>query len=120
RGRVRGLGAAPVRGDDVARSLLHGPHRGAALYAASTRAAPVGWAYPPVDQLFGGALLPKGVWLSVAGLFIGFGARWAGGCTSGHGICGVGRLQLGSLATTMTFVVTAVLIAQLVWRESTP
>ena len=93
---------------------------GAGLYAAVTRAALAGWAYPAVDRLFGGALLPKGIWLSVAGLFIGFGARWAGGCTSGHGICGVGRLQLGSLATTMTFVVTGVLVAQLVWRGSTP
>lgn len=93
---------------------------GAALYAAVTRAAPAGWAYPAIDRLFGGALLPKAVWLSVAGLFIGFGARWAGGCTSGHGICGVGRLQTGSLATTMTFVVTAVVVAQLVWRGSTP
>jgi uncharacterized protein len=93
---------------------------GGAVYAGLTRAAPAGWAYPALDRLFGGALPPKAVWLSVAGLFIGFGARWAGGCTSGHGICGVGRLQSGSLATTVTFVVTAVLVAHLVWRGSPP
>jgi uncharacterized protein len=37
------------------------------------------------------------------GLLVGFGTRMAGGCTSGHGLCGVSRLQPGSLAATGAF-----------------
>jgi uncharacterized membrane protein YedE/YeeE len=54
--------------------------------------------------------------LVIAGGLIGFGARWAGGCTAGHGICGVGRLQSGSVLATATFVVTAILVSQIVTR----
>ncbi|MBM4364109.1 MAG: YeeE/YedE family protein, partial [Deltaproteobacteria bacterium] len=36
-------------------------------------------------------------------LLVGFGTRMAGGCTSGHGLCGVSRAQPGSLIATATF-----------------
>ena len=55
--------------------------------------------------------------LLVGGLLVGFGTRMAGGCTSGHGLCGVSRLQKGSLLATAAFfgmgVVTALLLARL-------
>jgi uncharacterized membrane protein YedE/YeeE len=51
--------------------------------------------------------------LAAAGALIGFGARTAGGCTSGHGVCGVAQLSPGSLASTATFVGTAVAVAHL-------
>ena len=41
--------------------------------------------------------------LVVAGLFIGFGTRYAGGCTSGHAITGLSSLQLPSLVATIGF-----------------
>lgn len=41
---------------------------------------------------------------AVAGLLVGFGTRMGSGCTSGHGVCGVGRLSPRSLAATVTFV----------------
>jgi uncharacterized membrane protein YedE/YeeE len=44
-----------------------------------------------------------------AGLLVGFGTRLGGGCTSGHGICGIGRLSLRSIAATIVFMVTAVI-----------
>ncbi|WP_213287758.1 YeeE/YedE family protein [Bradyrhizobium sp. sGM-13] len=44
----------------------------------------------------------------VAGLLVGFGTRLGGGCTSGHGICGIGRLSLRSIVATIVFMVTAV------------
>ncbi|MDP9149177.1 MAG: YeeE/YedE family protein [Myxococcota bacterium] len=47
----------------------------------------------------------------VAGLFVGFGARLGGGCTSGHGVCGLSRLSGRSLAATMTFMATGALAA---------
>ena len=42
--------------------------------------------------------------LIVAGLLVGFGARYGSGCTSGHGICGLSRLSPRSLIATLTFM----------------
>ena len=47
--------------------------------------------------------------IAVAGLLVGLGTRLGGGCTSGHGICGIGRLSLRSIAATIVFMVTAVI-----------
>ncbi len=44
-----------------------------------------------------------------AGLLVGFGTRLGGGCTSGHGICGIARLSPRSIAATIVFMVTAVI-----------
>jgi uncharacterized protein len=44
-----------------------------------------------------------------AGLLVGFGTRLGGGCTSGHGICGIGRLSVRSIAATIVFMTTAVI-----------
>src|SRR5687767_12300655 len=46
---------------------------------------------------------PLGV-LAVAGLLVGFGTRLGKGCTSGHGVCGVGTGAKDSIAATMIFV----------------
>lgn len=45
--------------------------------------------------------------LVVAGLMVGWGARFANGCTSGHAICGVSRLSPRSLVATATFLTAA-------------
>ena len=42
--------------------------------------------------------------LIVAGLLAGIGTRYAGGCTSGHGVCGLSRLSLSSLIATLSFM----------------
>jgi len=60
-----------------------------------------------------GLVLPVAVLipvLFVGGVLIGYGARWAGGCTSGHGISGVSSLSPASLVATGTFMATAVLV----------
>jgi uncharacterized protein len=68
--------------------------------------------------LVGGAALSFSLWASaalfrpmrplwvmaVAGLFVGFGTRLGGGCTSGHGVCGVGTGARDSIAATFIFV----------------
>ena len=46
--------------------------------------------------------------LLLAGLLVGFGTRMGGGCTSGHGVCGLGRLSWRSLAAVLTFMLTAI------------
>jgi uncharacterized membrane protein YedE/YeeE len=45
--------------------------------------------------------------MAAAGLIVGFGTRLGGGCTSGHGVCGVGTGAKDSIAATLIFVVVA-------------
>ena len=42
--------------------------------------------------------------LALAGVLVGYGTALARGCTSGHGVCGLGRLSLRSLVATLTFL----------------
>ena len=42
--------------------------------------------------------------LVVAGLLVGFGTRVGGGCTSGHGVCGISRFSIASIVATVTFI----------------
>lgn len=45
--------------------------------------------------------------LVIAGLLVGYGTRLGGGCTSGHGVCGIARLSLRSIVATLIFMLTA-------------
>ncbi len=45
--------------------------------------------------------------LVIAGLLVGYGTSLGGGCTSGHGICGLARLSLRSIIATVVFMVIA-------------
>ena len=59
------------------------------------------------------AALPAGTLapvLLVGGVLIGYGARYAGGCTSGHGIAGCSSLSQGSFVTTSVFFAVAVAV----------
>lgn len=78
-----------------------------AAFVAGLIAAPVlmqaaGYGAIPVQMTAAGA--PA---LVLAGLLVGFGATWGNGCTSGHGVCGLSRLSLRSLAATLSFMATA-------------
>lgn len=48
--------------------------------------------------------------LIIAGLLVGFGTRYASGCTSGHGVCGLSRLSPRSLVATLTFMAAGFLM----------
>ena len=48
------------------------------------------------------------------GLLVGVGTRVSGGCTSGHGICGIGRFSLRSIVATITFILTGIATVSLV------
>lgn len=52
-------------------------------------------------------LSPSLLLLAVAGVLVGLGARIAGGCTSGHGVCGLPRFSPRSIVATLTFMATA-------------
>jgi uncharacterized membrane protein YedE/YeeE len=45
-----------------------------------------------------------------AGLLVGFGTRLGGGCTSGHGICGIARLSPRSITATAIFMFMAIVV----------
>lgn len=53
----------------------------------------------------------------VGGFVMLFGARWAGGCTSGHGLSGVGQLALGSIFVTASFFLGGILVARFFFRK---
>ncbi|MEJ1958449.1 MAG: YeeE/YedE thiosulfate transporter family protein [Nitrosomonadales bacterium] len=72
--------------------FLVGIVAGAALFYAFGGSAPV----PRTT-------FPAGL-LAIAGILVGFGTALARGCTSGHGVCGLGRLSLRSLVATLTFL----------------
>jgi len=58
--------------------------------------------------------------LAIAGLLVGVGTRIGGGCTSGHGISGIGRFSLRSIVATVTFMIVGiltVLIKNIIWAE---
>ncbi|MDT0455855.1 YeeE/YedE thiosulfate transporter family protein [Streptomyces sp. DSM 41527] len=54
--------------------------------------------------------------LFVGGVLVGFGTRLAGGCSSGHGLSGCGRLRPVSLVATAVFFGTAVAVSFLLWK----
>jgi uncharacterized membrane protein YedE/YeeE len=59
--------------------------------------APAGFASEP--------RIDAGFWtVVVAGLLVGIGTRYASGCTSGHGVCGLSRLSPRSLVATLSFM----------------
>jgi uncharacterized membrane protein YedE/YeeE len=86
---------------------------GAAAFIAGLVAAPILYAAATglaVHQTVSGNL-PL---LVGAGLAVGFGAILGGGCTSGHGVCGLSRLSARSLLATLTFMATAFLTVLIV------
>ncbi|MGC6478851.1 MAG: YeeE/YedE family protein [Flavobacteriaceae bacterium] len=69
--------------------------------------ADAGQAYMP-EKLFGSDAISdsKSLFILICGGFlVGFGARYAGGCTSGHAISGLSNLQLGSLIAVIGFFI---------------
>jgi uncharacterized membrane protein YedE/YeeE len=98
-GRIAGISGIlggllrPVEGDRLWR----------ALFIVGLLVSPVAYSIvrplPPMQIDAGWGMLVA------AGLLVGVGTRYAAGCTSGHGVCGLSRLSLRSLAATLTFMV---------------
>lgn len=54
-------------------------------------------------------------WQAIAGgLLVGFGVKLGSGCTSGHGVCGIGRLSPRSLTATVLFMATGIVTVYLI------
>jgi uncharacterized protein len=76
-------------------------------------------AAPLLAALAGGSLprpaMPESLAVIIlGGLLVGFGSRMGGGCTSGHGVCGVARLSPRSIVATAVFMVTAIIVVAIV------
>jgi uncharacterized membrane protein YedE/YeeE len=65
-------------------------------------------------ELFAITIERSTVAVVAAGLLVGFGTRLGGGCTSGHGVCGISRGSKRSIAATLTFMAVAGVVAYVV------
>lgn len=77
-------------------------------FVAGLIAAPLTAALATGTPLPSPAMPASLIVIVVAGLLVGFGSRMGGGCTSGHGVCGVARLSARSLAATAIFMAAAI------------
>ncbi len=97
-GRIAGISGVlggllkPARGDAAWRAAFVGGLLAAPLLYTLFFGAPV----VSIDAGLGA--------LVAAGLLVGVGTRYGAGCTSGHGVCGLSRLSLRSLAATLAFM----------------
>jgi uncharacterized membrane protein YedE/YeeE len=80
--------------------------KGAAAFVFGLIAAPLLYAAVN-DAPFAQTVSSNATLMVVAGLLVGFGAGFGGGCTSGHGVCGMARLSSRSVAATLIFMATA-------------
>jgi len=74
------------------------------------QAVPVLWA-----ETFGGQWLPRFIWAFIGGVLLGVGSRWAGGCTSGHGISGTLQLSVSSWLATIVFFASGIISAWVIF-----
>jgi uncharacterized membrane protein YedE/YeeE len=77
--------------------------------------API-WDLGMFDSSIGWGKTGKLAWMFVGGVFIGFGTRLAGGCTSGHGIFGVSNLERASLVSTLSFMLAGIMTTTVIYR----
>lgn len=92
--------------------LLLGIVLGGALFASVAGTFSLTWSYSAAATWLPVDLPGQLAVLVLAGFAMGVGARTAGDCTSGHGLCGVSLGSPASLVSTITFFVTAVALAQ--------
>lgn len=74
------------------------------------------WALGKFDAEIGWGHAGKLLWMFGGGLFIGFGTRLAGGCTSGHGIFGLSNLEIPSLVSTVSFMGAGIVTTNIIYR----
>jgi uncharacterized membrane protein YedE/YeeE len=100
--------------------LLIGLVLGGFLSAALSGGWEPTWAMGLFDRAVEFGPAGKLTWMFVGGLFIGFGTRLAGGCTSGHGIFGLANFELPSLISTVCFMGAGIVTTQIIYRVLFP
>ncbi len=97
---IAGIVAGPLRALSSGASLTH--ERSRLLFIAGLLLAP--WLWQLVAPLPEARIESELLGLVGAGILVGVGVRMANGCTSGHGVCGLSRFSLRSLANVMAFM----------------
>jgi uncharacterized protein len=102
------------------------------LATAMTNPTKSAWRFAFLVGLIGGGLIFSRIfnvsahnvasapWLMMAGLLVGFGTVLGNGCTSGHGVCGIGRLSIRSLVATIVFMASGIATVALIKILGTP
>jgi uncharacterized membrane protein YedE/YeeE len=109
------------------REQLQGPGRWrlpflAGLFFGGVLSAGLSGAWQPIwdlgmfDTAIGGGPAMKTAWMFAGGLFIGFGTRLAGGCTSGHGIFGIANFEKSGWTATISFMAAGIVTTHLIYR----
>jgi uncharacterized membrane protein YedE/YeeE len=74
------------------------------------------WVPTVWGDTFGYSPVPRILVALAGGILLGFGSRWAGGCTSGHGINGSIQLSIASMITAACFFAGGIAVAMLLFR----
>ncbi|NIM15690.1 MAG: YeeE/YedE family protein [Candidatus Aminicenantes bacterium] len=96
--------------------FLAGVLIGAFLAAWTSDSIDIRWIPQLWQETFGGSPLPRLIVAFVGGIFMGFGSRWANGCTSGHGISGTLQLAVSSWISVIFFFIGGIACAMLIYH----
>ena len=69
--------------------------------------------YVAFPQYFNYEFKASPIKIIIAGLLVGYGTRLGGGCTSGHGVCGIPRFSTRSILGTVLFMITGIITVYL-------
>jgi len=101
---------------DWAFMIIPGVIIGAFISAVISGQFHVFWVPSLWGDAFGYNPLPRIIVALAGGILLGLGARWAGGCTSGHGISGSIQLSVASIITACCFFIGGIATAFLIFR----
>ena len=96
--------------------LVVGVVIGAAISAKLSGGLAATWVPDMWSDTFGPAVAPRLAVAVLGGVLMGVGSRWAGGCTSGHGISGTLQLAAGSWLAVACFFAGGVAVAMFIFR----
>jgi hypothetical protein len=101
---------------DWALMIIPGIIIGAFLSSFTSGTFHVVWVPALWGSVFGENAVLRIMVALAGGILLGFGARWAGGCTSGHGISGSIQLSLASMITAACFFAGGIIVALLLYH----
>jgi uncharacterized membrane protein YedE/YeeE len=101
---------------DWAFMIIPGIVIGAFLSSILSGTFQIVWVPALWESVFGQNAVVRVAVALAGGILLGFGARWAGGCTSGHGISGSIQLSLASMITAACFFAGGIAVALVLYR----
>jgi len=101
---------------DFAFMIIPGIIIGAFISSVLSGTFHIGWVPALWASVFGSSAILRVLVALAGGILLGLGARWAGGCTSGHGISGSIQMSLASMVTAACFFAGGIGVAMLLYR----